>query len=203
MTVNNDEMTGQVVFEDGARGEVWPELLAVAGGASPSTRVRLEDGRQVVVPTGLLIEQADGSYAVPLRALDLPHPGERRSDEAVIPVAAETLDVRKREVETGRVRLTKTVQERTQTVDEALLRKTVTVSRVPVGRLVDAAPAVRYEGDTMIVSVLEEVLVVEKRLMLVEEVHVTQQQTDIHAPQQVTLRHEQVTVERLKAAPDE
>jgi len=57
-------------------------------------------------------------------------------------------------------------------------------------------PPVRHEGNTMIIPLLEEVLVVEKRLMLREELRVTRTQTEFHAPQQVTLRREEITVDR-------
>lgn len=190
-------MTGQVVFQDGVQGEIRPEPPSAEGDAT-QTGVRLEDGRQIVLPTDLFVVRADGRYAVPLRAADLPPSADGGAEETVIPIVEETLEVRKRRVETGRVRLTKTVQEHTQIVDEPLMRGTVSVSRVPIGRLVDAAPAVRSEGDTTVIPVLEEVLVVEKRLMLVEEVRVTQQQAEVHAPQQVVTRREHVEIERLE-----
>jgi len=56
---------------------------------------------------------------------------------------------------------------------------------------------VRYEGDTIIIPVLEEVLVVEKRLMLKEEIHITQHHEEFHQPQHVVLRNEDIAVERL------
>ena len=115
----------------------------------------------------------------------------------VVPVVSEELRVGKTTVKTGQVRLIKTVTEREEVVDEPLLREDVEVLRVPVGLMVDAAPAVRYEGDMMIVPVLEEVLVVEKRLRLKEELHITRRQTQTHAPQSVTLRSEEVAVERI------
>ncbi len=43
---------------------------------------------------------------------------------------------------------------------------------MPVGRVVDEAPAARAEGDTTIIPVVEERLVVVKQLFLVEEIHV-------------------------------
>jgi hypothetical protein len=49
----------------------------------------------------------------------------------------------------------------------------------------------------MILSLLEEVLVVETRLLLKEEVHITTRRTERQAPERVTLRHEDVTVERV------
>ena len=68
----------------------------------------------------------------------------------------EELDVHTRWVETGTVRITKRVQEREVLVDEPLWRDEVDITRMPV----------RVEGDTMIVSLLEVVLMVEKRWWL-------------------------------------
>jgi hypothetical protein len=45
--------------------------------------------------------------------------------------------------------------------------------------------------------VLEEVLVVEKRLMLKEELHITQHQDELRQPQHIVLRSEDITVERI------
>jgi stress response protein YsnF len=70
------------------------------------------------------------------------------------------------------------------------------VTRVPVGRWVESPVPVRQEGDTTIVPVLEEVLVVEKRLMLKEEVRITRYREQRLEQQRITLRSEEVTVER-------
>jgi hypothetical protein len=45
--------------------------------------------------------------------------------------------------------------------------------------------------------VLEEVLVVQKQLLLKEEVRITRLRRPVHAPQSVTLKSEQVTEERF------
>ena len=120
-----------------------------------------------------------------------------RGDEVVVPVIAETASVQKRTVETGRVRVTKSVSEREEVIDEPLLRQDVEVSRTTVGRMFPEAPAVRYEGETIVVPVIEEVLVVEKRYLLKEEVRISRRQTETHQPQRVTLRNEDVAVERV------
>jgi uncharacterized protein (TIGR02271 family) len=119
--------------------------------------------------------------------------------ETVIPVVREELDVRKRRVETDSgVRVHKTVKERQAVVDEPLAKDEVRVERVKVDRTVDAPVEVRYEGDTMIIPVLEEVLVVQKRLVLKEEIHVTRRRSQTRAPQRVTLRSETAEIERIE-----
>jgi len=119
------------------------------------------------------------------------------SDSAVIPVVAEELQVGRRTVETGRVRLRKLVREEREVVDQPTLHEEVTVERVPINQIVEHAPAPRQEGDTIVFPVVEEVLVVERRLMLKEEVRVTKRVTETHEPQTVTLRSEEVKIERV------
>jgi uncharacterized protein (TIGR02271 family) len=118
-------------------------------------------------------------------------------DKLVIPVIDEQLRVHKREVVTGKVRVKKVMQEREEVVDEPLLSEDVEVKRVPIDRWVDSPVSVRQEGDTLIIPLLEEVLVVEKRLCLKEEIHVTRRRSESHRPERVVLRSEEALVDRL------
>ena len=122
---------------------------------------------------------------------------------AVVPVLAEELEVQKRRVETGTVRLTKVVHEREVQVDEPLWREEVEVTRVPMQRVVEGPVPVREEQGTTILSVVEEVLVVEKRWMLREEIHIRTQRRETHQPQRITLRSEEVQVKRVPHAEEE
>jgi uncharacterized protein (TIGR02271 family) len=133
--------------------------------------------------------------------------GGGRADAAavvptVVPVIAEELAVGRRAVERGRVRVSKQVREREEVVDLPSVAEDVVVERVPVNRVVDAAPAPRQEGDTWVVPVMEEVVVVEKRLVLKEEVRITKRRTESHDPQRVTLRTENVKIDRISAGSD-
>ena len=114
----------------------------------------------------------------------------------VIPVIAESLDVGRRELN-GAVRVHKRVVENLVNVDETVREEQVSVERVPIGRPVDGPVGIRHEGDVMIVPIVEERLVAERRLVLVEELHIRRQVRTHREPQQVRLRQEQVVVERL------
>ncbi len=116
-----------------------------------------------------------------------------------IPVLEERLQVGKELVETGRVRLEKKVHEREEMVEMPLTHDEVSVERVAVNRYVESPPPVRYEGDTTVIPVLKEVI--EKRLVLVEELRVTRHQVQTHDSRQVTLRSETIEVQRLDANP--
>jgi stress response protein YsnF len=119
-------------------------------------------------------------------------------EQITIPVVREEPVVRKRSVETGNgVRIAKTVAQREYLVDEMLAKDDVLIERVDVGRVVDAAdlPGIRYEGATMIVPVLEEILVAEKRTILKEELRITSTRRHVREQQRVALRSEEVSVD--------
>jgi uncharacterized protein (TIGR02271 family) len=172
----------------------WP-----LDGRRAEVLVQLEGGRQVLVPVHLLVRDEEGRYSLPMALADLEqHAGaDPREPPLVRPVIEETLSVDTRAVETGRVRVRKVVTEREELVDLPLRREEVIIRRVPINRVVEGPLPVRYEGDTMIISLLEEVLVVDTRLLLTEEVHITTRRTETHTPERVTLRHEDVTIERV------
>jgi uncharacterized protein (TIGR02271 family) len=169
--------------------------------------VQTASGQQFLVPTELLVQQSDGSYALPRRLAELEpygsEPGMHQDEPLVVPVVVEELDVQKRTVETGKVRITKVVRERETIVDEPLVRDNVAISRMPMQRVVDGPIPVREENGTTIISVVEEVLVVEKRWMLREEIHIRKRRTETHQPQQITLRSEEVHVERVPQAAED
>jgi uncharacterized protein (TIGR02271 family) len=119
---------------------------------------------------------------------------------AAIPLVEERLSVAKRQVETGRVRVRISVEEREERVPVALAHDEVEIERVPKNVAVAEFPAVRLEGNTTIVPVVEEVVVVEKRLVLVEEIHVRRKSTTRNEEIPVMLRSEQASIER-EAAP--
>jgi uncharacterized protein (TIGR02271 family) len=163
--------------------------------------IRFDSGETVVVPDSAVTGRPDGSCYVALsvdeiRGISNSFP---ESEPVVIPVIHEELEVGKRRVETGAgVRVQKSAYEEEQVVDVPLLHEQVEVQRVPVDRVVDGPVAVRHVGDTIIVPVMQEVLVVQKQLRLVEELHIRRTRTERRDPRTVVLRKEEATVERLE-----
>jgi uncharacterized protein (TIGR02271 family) len=190
----------KVQDKDGVWGTVVSESPHLFSNAAQVV-VQTESGQQFWVPTDLLVQQPDGSYALPLRLAELEPAGSEprvhQDEPSVVPVLVEELEVQKRVVETGKVRITKVVHERETLVDEPLLRDNVAISRVPMQRVVEGPIPMREEHGTTIISVVEEVLVVEKRWMLREEIHIRTRRTETHQPQPITLRSEEVQVERV------
>ena len=127
--------------------------------------------------------------------------------EAVIPLVEETLLVGKRQVETGRVRVSVTTDVEEQVVRETLRSEKTEIERVPIGRELaegEPAPALRQEPDgTVVVPVLEEVLVVERRLVLKEEIRMRVLAVDEAVEQPVAVRRQRASVERLPPHPVE
>ena len=114
---------------------------------------------------------------------------------AAIPLVEERLSIAKRQVEAGRLRVRITVDEREERVPVELAHDEMVIERVPKNLPVAALPGVRIEGNTTIIPVVEEVVVVEKRLVLVEEIHVRRKTTMVTEEVPVTLRSERAAVE--------
>jgi len=124
-------------------------------------------------------------------------------DRATLQVVEERAVVRKQKKLTGGVRVRTLVHEDEEVIDALLHGEQAEVERVPLDRWVEEPVPVRQEGATTIITLHEEVVVVEKRLRAIEEVRLTKRQTAQQAPQRVTLRREELVVEDLDAAAGE
>lgn len=120
--------------------------------------------------------------------------------QVIIPVLAEGLVVEKVAHDTGGVRATKSVRERVQVVDEPLSREEITVERKAVNQVLTTPALPRQEGDTLVIPVMEEILVVERRLLLKEEIHIHKRRKEVHDPRRFVLRSEEVSIEQLSPA---
>ena len=118
---------------------------------------------------------------------------------AAIPLVEEVAHVEKRRVQTGRVTVRTVTDTFDETVEADLLREAHTVKHVPIDREVTIVPQIRTEGDVTIIPVLEEILVVEKRLILKEEIHITRTTETDHFASHVALRRQRAVVERHTA----
>ena len=125
-------------------------------------------------------------------------PDESSSKRKTVSLLEEVARIDVRSIDAGRVR----VSTHTEAVEDfaraELHGETVEVTRVTLNQPVTGArPHMRQEGDVTIVPVFEEVLVVEKRLMLKEELYIRKRATSETVAVPVTLRHQTATVERL------
>lgn len=121
----------------------------------------------------------------------------RTEPDTILPVAEERLRVGTRARETGRLRVSVRTETVTETIEHHLRHSHAEIERVPVGREVDAVPPTREEDGVLIIPVVEEVLVVEKRLVLREEIRLRVESVEETLRQPVERRVQRVAVERL------
>jgi stress response protein YsnF len=118
------------------------------------------------------------------------------SDNVHIPIVEEEAEVIKRSAQTERVTVHTFADEERLVVRDEVRREHVEVTRIPVDREVAEAPPIRTQGDLTIVSIVEERLVVEKRLFVVEELHLRRTTATEQVELPTTLRRTRVEVER-------
>ena len=119
--------------------------------------------------------------------------------EIVIPLLREELTVGKKTVETRRVTVRRLTREHSELVAEPLGGGTVEITCELIGRQVDSAPAIREEGDTLVIPILEERLVVERRLFLKEEWRVRRVPVSTTHHEHVRLRHHEIEISTTPA----
>jgi stress response protein YsnF len=200
-----------VISREGIRGIIRPEAWLTSE-AEAQILVTFQNGLEQLIPTAALEPRLDGGYWVDLSSEQL-HAirGDMESSRVAtpdpvsawtIPVLQEEATLRIERTAVAKVRIHKTVHREEVSVREPTYDEDVTVERHSVNRVVEAPVPVRYEGDTMIIPVMEETLVVQKQYIPKEEIHVTTTRRPIDLPQTYTLRHEEVTVERIPLTPD-
>ena len=88
---------------------------------------------------------------------------------------------------------------REQLVDKELTHVRVEIKRVPIGRAIEVVPSISQEGDTTIIPVVEEIVVVERRLVLKEEVRIRRVTTKEQHQETVVLRQQEALITREEA----
>ena len=119
-------------------------------------------------------------------------------DDAVlrVPIIEEAITVAKTMIQTDAVRVITSVEEREVVVEDVLAREALSVQRYPMERQVDAAPPPREDGKTTIISIVEERAILVKQLFVIEEVHVTREQTQEPVAIPITMRSTRASIER-------
>ena len=123
-------------------------------------------------------------------------PSQGSALNEVIPLMEEQLEVGKRVVSTGTVRLRKHTEERTETIEVPLTTVQWQVEHIPINRVVLEEPAIRQEGETTVYPVLEERVTMLRELVLLEEVRVTRSVATRSEVSEHVLRREQIAEER-------
>ena len=185
-------MTGRsLILQDPTGRRIDVEFVEEDRDGSLTVR---RDGTRIRLPA-VAIERRDAAHVHLARPLaDVAPAGD--GEERTIPVVEEHAVAETRERPGSTVRVRTRTEEHEELVEERLTRESVDVERVPIDRYVDAPEPVREEGETTVVPLYEEVLVVEKRLLLKEELRLTkrrEERTESHA---VRLRTQRADIER-------
>lgn len=173
------------------------------------TELRLASGEVLELPTNVLrlyrsgrVHEGRGGEVrlrrEPVTQPQVPEAGvvSAPGGGQVVPVIKEELEVGKRMVESGRVRLRKETSAEEISVNVPVASTTYEVERVAKDEVLEAWPEVRREGDTTVYPVVEEDVVLTKRLVLREEIRVTERRSESTERKSVELRREDVVVER-------
>ncbi len=123
------------------------------------------------------------------------------AQDVVVPIYQEQASVTKRRVVTGRVRVSRVTHQSEQVLTETLAQQQVKIDRIPIGKLIKAVPKIRKEGDAIIIPIVEEIPVVEHRLVLIEEVWVRRIRNEENHRQQVMLRCQEAVITRDPVEP--
>jgi stress response protein YsnF len=121
---------------------------------------------------------------------------EQQTKDLRIPLHVEEISVSRRETKKANVQVALVTGTREQLIDEELTHVRIEIERVPIDRAVEVAPPTRQEGDITIIPVVEEIVVVERRLVLKEEVRVRRVSTKEQHQETVVLRQQEAVVTR-------
>jgi uncharacterized protein (TIGR02271 family) len=190
VTASDSTQTNNNLVVVGENGESYTLLQRSIDNGIETLLLGRSDGSQITLPLSDLSWKGAGTWLLTDAVRD--------AHGLVIPVVEERLEVSRERVETGRVRISKSVEAREVVVDDPLKRESVRVEHVPINQVVTGAvPQVREEGDVTVIPILEERVVTRTELVLVEEVRIHRDHSEYHDPQRVTLRKEVVAVERF------
>jgi stress response protein YsnF len=123
----------------------------------------------------------------------------RSAGTVIVPLYTEEISVSTRKLATGRIRVSTRTREHEEVVDQVLTNEHVTVEHVPVGKVVTEMPQMRRDGETLIVPIVDEVLVVQRQLILKEEVRIRRERKTEKHQERVKVRKQEAVITRLPA----
>ena len=124
---------------------------------------------------------------------------DRSAKADTLQLVEEQVELQKRQVVTGRVDVRTVTETINELVKTTVQDQTVEVTRVTINRQVDVAPSIRTDGDVTVIPVFEEIIVVEKRLLLKEEIRIRRITRSEDIETTVPLRRQRAVVERHEA----
>lgn len=119
-----------------------------------------------------------------------------KKENEIIRVHQEGIDISKKVVDRRKISLHKSVNTETVSHDIPLLRDNIRIEHITFNKEVAEIPKIREKGNMIIIPVIEEVAVVTKKIMLVKEIHITNEQTEKIEHIETSLRKESVTIDK-------
>lgn len=120
--------------------------------------------------------------------------------DKIVRLHTEDLQITRERIAGDTVRVRTVTTQHDRLVEEQLVHERIEIVRVPIGRVVDTVPDVRQDGDVTILPVVEEEIVVQKRLILKEEVHLRRVSVaEVHR-ETVILREQDAVITRIPAS---
>lgn len=176
--------------QEGARGEIRG---FIERDGSTLAVIDLPRGARVTVPTDLLHLEDDGGYTIPARWSQF---SSETAAQVSVPVMKEEVSVGVRRVPQERMRIRRRVITENREVHTPVWAERVQVDHVPRDVFVDRAPSPRREGDTLVLPIVEEVPVVQTRLLLKEEVRIRVVRERSIDRRTIAVRRHEVELER-------
>jgi uncharacterized protein (TIGR02271 family) len=120
---------------------------------------------------------------------------EGGSGEIRLPLIEERVQVDIRQADLGEIDVHKTVESIEETWFEPVDHEEVEIDRIKVTRYIDAPEQPHQEGEWLIVPVIEEMIVVQKQLVVVEEIRIRKHRVTEQQEIRETVRRERASVE--------
>jgi len=112
-----------------------------------------------------------------------------------IPLAEERLQIEKERIAIGEVLVRKVVEQVEQEIPVALTHDEVVIQHIPINQVITAPVGPRQEGDWLIIPVTKEVLVIQKQMVVTEEIRIYKQAITEQQVVRDTVRQERVEIE--------
>lgn len=160
---------------------------------SDTTSASMSDNSSTTIPDAVY-----GATTGPVAGTTESYNTLNTNREGVIPIVQEELEVGKRTIETGGVRVRSRIVQRPVEESIRLREEKVTVERTPVNRVVNTGDLATFQEQNIELTETAEVPVVHKEARVVEEVRVTKDATEREETIHDTLRNTEVDVENLE-----
>jgi uncharacterized protein (TIGR02271 family) len=156
---------------------------------------RLENNQLIFVPISLLQVKNSERYSLIYSFGDL---RDMHPNSDVIPVLEERLVIKKQKVQTSQIKIKKSVTESVKTVDEVLFKEEFDIQRVVLNEVRDEPAQMRIEAEWTFIPVQEEILVVQKKTLVTEEIRIRKIKSERTETRSLELKKENLTIDRKK-----